>query len=110
MHPATALCLAWFCTTAKASWDSASVCLLLRYLPYGREASAISHRDLMLAVPANKPFDRPGWIFELKLDGFRVLAIRRGDSLRLLSRRGNDLLPCFPEIAACLLELPDIAL
>lgn len=64
----------------------------------------------MLATRAKKPFDRPGWLFELKYDGFRVLAIRRGGETRLLSRRGNDLLPAFPEIAACLAELPDIVL
>ena len=64
----------------------------------------------MLATPANKAFNRLGWLFELKYDGFRVLAIRRGDDLRLLSRRGNNLLPCFPEIAACLRKLPDIIL
>ena len=71
---------------------------------------APSARDLMLATSAARPFDRAGWLFELKYDGFRVLAIRRGDQLRLLSRRGNDLLPCFPEVAACLRELPDIVL
>ncbi len=64
----------------------------------------------MLAVQTAKPFDRAGWVFELKYDGFRVLAIRQGEEMRLLSRRGNDLLPCFPEIAACLRELPDIVL
>jgi bifunctional non-homologous end joining protein LigD len=64
----------------------------------------------MLTTPASKPFDRAGWIFELKYDGFRVLAIRHGEEMYLLSRRGNDLLPCFPEIAACVRELPDIVL
>ena len=70
----------------------------------------MTHTDLMLASAASKPFDRPGWIFELKYDGFRALAIREGAAVRLLSRRGNDLLPCFPEIAPCLRELPDIVL
>ena len=60
----------------------------------------------MLATPASKPFDRPGWLFELKYDGFRALAIREGARARLLSRRGNDLSPWFPEIIACLRELP----
>jgi bifunctional non-homologous end joining protein LigD len=36
----------------------------------------------MLATSASKPFDRPGWLFELKYDGFRVLAIQRGEELR----------------------------
>jgi ATP-dependent DNA ligase len=56
----------------------------------------IDHRDLMLATSAAKPFERAGWIFELKYDGFRVLAVRSGKEIRLLSRRGNDLAPCFP--------------
>ena len=64
----------------------------------------------MLAVSASKPFDRPGWIFELKYDGFRVLAIREGEKARLLSRRGNDLADCFPEIVACLRDLPHMVL
>jgi ATP-dependent DNA ligase len=68
-------------------------------------ASQITH----LATVEGKPFDRPGWIFELKYDGFRVLAIR-DKAVSLLSRRGNDLSPCFPEIVACLLQLPDIIL
>jgi bifunctional non-homologous end joining protein LigD len=64
----------------------------------------------MLATAASKAFDRPGWIFELKMDGFRTLATREGERVRLLSRRGNDLSACFPEIVACLRELPDIVL
>jgi bifunctional non-homologous end joining protein LigD len=70
----------------------------------------VSHLDLMLATSAAKPFDRPGWVFELKYDGFRVLAIRQGDEARLLSRRGNDLSVCFPEIVECLRDLPDSVL
>ena len=64
----------------------------------------------MLAMSASRPFDRPGWIFELKYDGFRVLTIRESDAARLLSRRGNDLADCFPEIVACLRELPHMVL
>ena len=64
----------------------------------------------MLATTASKPFDRPGWIFELKYDGFRVLAIRNAANARLLSRRGNDLAACFPEIVECLHALPSMAL
>ena len=65
----------------------------------------ISHDDLMLAVPTNEAFDRPGWVFELKYDGFRCLAIRDTDRVRLFTRRGNPLETCFPEIVRCLLDL-----
>jgi len=64
----------------------------------------------MLATPAAEPLDRPGWVFELNYDGLRVLAIRDGRRARLLSRRGYDLSASFPEIVACLLELPPIVL
>ena len=61
--------------------------------------------DLMLATSASKPFDRPGWIFELNYEGFRVLAIRDRNGARLCSRRGTDLSARFPEIMASLIEL-----
>jgi bifunctional non-homologous end joining protein LigD len=40
------------------------------------------------AVP--KPPAGDGWIHEIKLDGFRLLARRDGDGVRLLTRRGID--------------------
>lgn len=64
----------------------------------------------MLATVVSNAFDGPGWVFELKYDGFRVLAIRQGDDVRLLSGRRNDLAACFPEVLECLRELPDIVL
>lgn len=70
----------------------------------------VSHKDLAIPSLRSWPFSAPGWIFELKYDGFRVLAAREGEAVRLLSRRGNDMIGCFPEIAACLLELPDLVI
>lgn len=70
----------------------------------------ITHHGLMLATPVAESFDRAGWIFEMKYGGLRVLAMHQGRETRLLSRRGNDLLPCFPEIARCLQKLPDVVL
>ncbi|MBI3932541.1 MAG: DNA ligase D [Acidobacteria bacterium] len=61
---------------------------------------------LMLAETAERPFDRPGWIFELKYDGFRVLAAREDGEARLLYRRGSDSTSVFPEVARALRGLP----
>jgi bifunctional non-homologous end joining protein LigD len=58
----------------------------------------------MLAEAQEQPFNAPGWLFELKLDGYRVLAAKQ-DSPRLLSRNGNDLSPCFPEVIQALKAL-----
>src|SRR3954449_1511540 len=70
----------------------------------------ITHRDIAQPTKRARPFSHPDWIFELKHDGYRVLAIRQGETRRLLSRRGNDLLQWFPEIAAELEKLPDVVI
>jgi bifunctional non-homologous end joining protein LigD len=60
----------------------------------------------MLAETAATPFARAGWIFELKHDGVRVLAVRDGAAVRLLSRTRRDISGSFPEIAHAIARLP----
>jgi len=60
---------------------------------------------LMLAESRDHAFSGAGWLFELKLDGYRVLGARHGGP-RLLSRNGNDLSACFPEVVRALRALP----
>ncbi len=31
------------------------------------------------------------WLYEAKFDGYRVLALKDGSTVKLLSRKGNDL-------------------
>lgn len=38
------------------------------------------------------------WLYELKLDGFRALAIKNGNSIGLISRNKKDLTPRYPEL------------
>jgi len=59
----------------------------------------------MLAT-AGEAFDRSGWLFELKYDGYRVLIERDGDHVCLRSRNGQDLTAGFPEIAFSAHSLP----
>jgi bifunctional non-homologous end joining protein LigD len=79
-------------------------------MPAKHASGKITHRDLALPTKRAKPFSHPDWIFELKHDGYRVLAIRDGEYGTLLSRRGNDLLPWFPEIAEELIKLPEVVI
>jgi bifunctional non-homologous end joining protein LigD len=60
----------------------------------------------MLAETAEHPFSRPGWIFELKYDGFRLLAARESGEPLLLYRHGLDSTARFPEVARALKGLP----
>jgi bifunctional non-homologous end joining protein LigD len=70
----------------------------------------ITPTDLCVPTIADRPFSREGWIFELKYDGFRMLATKHGDDVALLSRRGTNFTTVFPEIAAELASLPDMVL
>jgi bifunctional non-homologous end joining protein LigD len=66
----------------------------------------------MLATPVQAPFTRPGWVFEPKYDGWRVVASRRGGRVALLTRGGLDLAAEEPGIARAVAALPggDLAL
>jgi len=60
----------------------------------------------MLAESQDAAFTRDGWIFELKLDGYRLIAGKRKGEARLLTRNGNDYTEVFPEIARAIKALP----
>ena len=62
--------------------------------------------QLMLAETADEPFTRDGWVFELKLDGYRLLASKSAGEALLLSRNGNDYTAVFPEVARAVAALP----
>src|SRR5688572_10108136 len=71
--------------------------------------ASITHRDLTAPTPKAKPFNDPAWIWEFKHDGYRALLIRDAERVSLQTRKGNEL-QFFPEIAADLRKLPDIAI
>ena len=55
---------------------------------------------VMLAQSADAPFTDPDWLYEPKLDGYRVLAfIDAAGAVTLRSRNGLDLTKAFPVIA-----------
>lgn len=62
--------------------------------------------ELMLAETREGAFSDPGWLFELKYDGYRLLAARENDEAHLLYRRGSDATAIFPEMARALSCLP----
>ncbi|MFT7623882.1 MAG: bifunctional non-homologous end joining protein LigD [Myxococcota bacterium] len=54
----------------------------------------------------NGPFSDPDWLFEVKYDGFRVIAEKNGSSVRLRYRSGRDATAVFPEIVQALSRQP----
>jgi bifunctional non-homologous end joining protein LigD len=79
----------------------------------GAERSGAPRRPLrpeeagpMLAQPAEAPFRAEGWLFELKYDGYRLLAWKEGKRVTLRYRRGGDATALFPEVARAVGALP----
>ncbi len=62
--------------------------------------------EIMLAEPRDEVFSKPDWVFELKYDGYRLLAAREDDGALLRSRAGHDLTEVFPEVAKVVGRLP----
>jgi bifunctional non-homologous end joining protein LigD len=62
--------------------------------------------QIMLAEPREEAPSGPGWLWELKYDGFRLLASRDQGRVRLFYRRGSEVAERYPEISAALRALP----
>jgi len=60
----------------------------------------------MLATLVDHPFHKPGWVYEEKYDGYRILAYKEGASVTLLSRNANDRTEVFSSIAKAIAALP----
>jgi bifunctional non-homologous end joining protein LigD len=52
-----------------------------------------------------EPFHRDGWVYEEKVDGWRILAYKDGARVRLVSRNGRDHTRRFHDIAAAVAKL-----
>jgi bifunctional non-homologous end joining protein LigD len=59
----------------------------------------------MHATELPKPFHREGWVYEEKYDGWRMVAEKVGNQVRLTSRNGLDHTKRFPELVKAVEEL-----
>ena len=71
-----------------------------------KERVDVAKTGLMLAETRDQAFTKKGWLFELKLDGYRLLAAKKGNDVILVSRNGNDYTEVFPEIANAVRAIP----
>ena len=54
----------------------------------------------MECLPVARVPEGPDWSYELKLDGYRLEAVRDKGQIKLFSRRGHDLTKQFPHVPA----------
>lgn len=59
---------------------------------------------VQLAKLASEIPDSPDWLFEMKYDGYRILAYLEGSTVRLLTRNGNDYTNRFRDAADALAD------
>ncbi|MEP7344196.1 MAG: DNA ligase D [Gemmatimonadaceae bacterium] len=85
---------------------SKSVRQVLEQLDVPRTIVPPKSIELMLADTRETAFTDPAWVFELKLDGYRLLAAKSHHDVLLLSRNGNDYTEVFPEIARAIAAIP----
>ena len=61
----------------------------------------------MLLLRTDKLPEGAGWWYEVKLDGYRALAIKTGGRVQLRSRNDNDFTRRYPAVVSALAGLPD---
>jgi bifunctional non-homologous end joining protein LigD len=61
--------------------------------------------DVQLAKLVDTVPEGEEWLYELKYDGFRIIAFVEGNSVRLITRNGNDYIKWFHDIATSLIDL-----
>jgi bifunctional non-homologous end joining protein LigD len=71
-----------------------------------RTRSGLGIIEPCLPSRAKAPPSGPGWLHEIKHDGFRILARRDSAGVRLITRNANDFTDRFPFIATAVAELP----
>src|SRR5215470_10542959 len=61
----------------------------------------------MLATLVDEPFQKSGWVYEEKYDGYRILAYKEGRKVTLYSRNAKDRTETFAEVARAMGELAE---
>lgn len=79
-------------------------------LKKGPRAPMPAHVKPMLATLVDKPFNRKDWFFEIKWDGYRMLAEVQSGNVRFYSRNDKTLNERFPSVVESLASLPFDAL
>ena len=61
----------------------------------------------MECAPVSKLADGSQWVYEIKLDGYRAVAVKSEGKLTLFSKRGKSFNRQFPHVVEAMVDLPD---
>ena len=68
-------------------------------------SSVITHYTPMAPTLVRAPFHRPGWVYEEKVDGWRMLAYKERTHVGFVSRNGIDHTRRFQDVATAISKL-----
>jgi bifunctional non-homologous end joining protein LigD len=76
--------------------------------PAGKSAAALAAAagEIVRATQVNAIDDVKGYLYEIKYDGYRLVAAKAGDDVRLITRGGHDWTDRFAIIAQAVRKLP----
>jgi bifunctional non-homologous end joining protein LigD len=103
----------WALVPAKLDGDEKNWLLVRKRDETTAKARPRGEYSPMLATLADAVPGGPGWVYEVKWDGYRALATVAGGEVTLTSRRGNDLSERFAVVARALergVRTPDCVL
>jgi bifunctional non-homologous end joining protein LigD len=93
----------WTLVPAHLDGDPKNWLLLRKQDGQGAVARA-EYAPMLASLSEEVPTEPPGWLFEVKWDGFRAIARLSGSEATLTSRNGNDLTGRFPTVARALAQ------
>src|SRR5689334_7888847 len=89
----------WTLVPAKLDGDPKNWLLLKKREDPAQQPRPTRAYAPMLATPEERVPKGPGWLFEVKWDGFRAIARESQGEAKLTSRQGNDLTQRFSQVA-----------
>ena len=87
---------------AKARKVDAEFATKLEKLPAAKARFIVPMKPKLLEEPPTAG----DWTYEIKFDGIRLVAIKDGEKVSLISRNGNELAAKYPEVATAVRALP----
>ena len=86
----------------KVATADANFGALLQKLPAAKPRFIVPMKPKLL----DEPPTAGEWTYELKFDGIRLVAIKEGEKVSLISRNGNELAGKYPDVATAVRSLP----